>query len=152
VKTRNIAVLSFFLAVASFFGGRQAGKFLNVPQPPVVRFPVQRFEIMVVTAYDPWDKCVGKFAEKNKKDPILRKKWSGPGVASANKLLPLGTRLWIPTIDYRGRVDDNGGAMREDARQGIYHIDLRLQSHLKALRFGRHILVVFVSPKKRAQG
>lgn len=150
MKKRNIAVLSFFLAAASFFGGWQAGKFLNVPQPPVVRFPVQRFEIMVVTAYDPWDKCVGKWAKRNRNNSVLRKKWSMPGVASANKLLPLGTRLWIPGIGYHGKVDDTGGGMRQSAKQGTYHIDLRMKRHADAMRFGRRIMMVFVSPKKRA--
>ena len=94
--------------------------------------------LMKVTAYDPWDeKCVGKWAAQNRTNPALRKKWSKPGVASDNGLLPRGTRLWIPGFGYSD-VDDTGGDMRKSARkqEPVYHIDLRMASHEEALTWG----------------
>lgn len=49
-----------------------------------------------------------------------------PGIAADFKLLPPGTKIFIPG---RGTfvVDDTGGQMRIDAREkGIYHLDLRI--------------------------
>lgn len=57
------------------------------------------------------------------------------GVAAAPNLIPYRTRLSIPGVGIK-EVDDTGGAMRQAARKGIYHIDVRFLSHDEAKRFG----------------
>ena len=72
------------------------------------------------------------------------------GVAAAPKLLPYGTKLEIPGVVGVRVVDDTGGAMRQDARKGVYHIDLRFPgkegAHQEALKFGVKWLDVKILP------
>ena len=78
---------------------------------------------------------------------ICCKKWSGyaktsigddariyDGVAADPELLPYRTKLNIPGIGIK-EVDDTGGAMRQDAKEDIYHIDVRMPSHSEARKF-----------------
>lgn len=112
----------------------------------VVRMKVVR---MKCTAYCPCVTCCGKGARgitstgKDAKTPPF-------GVAADPKLLPYGTKLEIPGIGVR-EVDDTGGAMRKDARKGIYHIDLRFVAHQEALEFGIQWLDVKILPKQQAR-
>ena len=57
------------------------------------------------------------------------------GIAADPKLLPYKTKLNVPGIGVM-TVDDTGGAMRQDAKKGICHIDIRFASHEDALKFG----------------
>lgn len=57
------------------------------------------------------------------------------GVAAAPKLIPYRTKLLIPGVGVK-EVDDTGGAMRQAAKKGIYHIDVRFLDHAEARRFG----------------
>jgi len=88
---------------------------------------------MKVTGYCPCKKCCGKFADG--KTSIGRDAWKTYGIAADPKLLPYGTRLDIPGIGIR-IVDDTGGAMRQSAKKGIYHVDVRFHDHNKAKEFG----------------
>ena len=95
--------------------------------------PAPRIVNMKITAYCPCSKCCGKYADgitstgKNAHKTV--------GVAADPKLLPYGTRLNIPGIGILP-VDDTGGAMRQSAKRGIYHIDVRFPNHQEALNWG----------------
>lgn len=97
------------------------------------KLPSARVILMKVTAYCPCKKCCGDCT-----DGITstgRNAWKTLGVAADPKLLPYGTKLEIPGVGLR-TVDDAGGAMRQNAEKGIYHIDLRMHSHPEAKKFG----------------
>ena len=91
---------------------------------------------MKVTAYCLCKICCGKWAESE-----TRKTSTGDnakvydGVAADPKLLLYRTRLIIPGLGEK-EVDDTGGGMRQSAKQGVYHIDVRMPSHSEARRFG----------------
>lgn len=98
----------------------------------LVRAETARIVRMKVTAYCPCTKCCGQDAcglTSTGRDAYTL------GVAADPKLLPYGTKLEIPGIGIR-TVDDTGGAMRKDARRGIYHIDIRFRTHQEARNFG----------------
>lgn len=96
---------------------------------------------MLVTAYCPCEKCCGKFADGF--TSTGKNAWETDGVAADLKLLPKNTKLVIPGVGIRV-VDDTGGAMRQSAKKGIYHIDVRFHSHKEALQFGKQKLDVVV--------
>jgi len=123
-----------FLAVSSAIG--MAGE-----EHRVVR--------MKVTSYCCCEKCCGDNAIGYTSTGKLAK--GTQGVAADPKLLPYGTVLEIPGIG-KLPVDDTGGAMRQDAKKGIYHIDIRAADHETAKKFGVKWLEVKVLPKdsKRA--
>ncbi len=102
--------------------------------------------LMKLTAYCPCEKCCGDDA--NGKTSIGRDAWKTYGVAADPKLLPYGTRLDIPGIGIR-IVDDTGGAMRQSAKKGIWHIDIRFHTHKEADEFGvKEELVRILKAKK----
>ena len=88
---------------------------------------------MKVTAYCPCKICCGKFADG--KTSCGKDAWKTLGVAADPKLLQYSTKLVIPGIGVR-EVDDTGGAMRQSAKKGIWHIDVRFHDHNEALQFG----------------
>ena len=88
---------------------------------------------MKCTGYCPCTKCCGPQAcglTSTGKDA-----YKTLGVVADRKLLPPGTKLDIPGVGTR-LVDDTGGAMRQDAKKGICHIDIRFSTHQAALNFG----------------
>lgn len=93
----------------------------------------KRIITMKVTAYCPCAKCCGKYADGQ--TAIGRNAKTTLGVAADPKLLPYGTKLNIPGIGIR-EIDDTGGAMRQNAKKGICHIDVRFHNHETAKRFG----------------
>ena len=88
---------------------------------------------MKLTAYCPCKKCCGDYADG--KTSINRDAWKTLGAAADPKLLPYGTRLNIPGVGIR-IVDDTGGAMRQSAKEGIWHVDIRFHDHKDAEEFG----------------
>lgn len=97
---------------------------------------------MKVTAYCLCEICCGKWScPESTEGASIRKTSIGDnariydGVAADPKLLPYRTKLDIPGIGIK-EVDDTGGGMRQSARKGIYHIDVRMPSHSEARRFG----------------
>jgi len=94
----------------------------------------------LVTAYCPCAKCCGKYADGKTAtgtDAYTR------GAAVAPKLISYGSVLDIP--DYgRCVADDTGGAMRNAAKRGEYHIDVRFPTHKEALAWGRKRLTVTI--------
>ena len=97
--------------------------------------------LMKVTAYCPCEKCCGEYADG--KTSTNRNAWKTFGIAADPKIIPYGTVLLIPGVGER-IVDDTGGAMRQSARKGIYHIDVRFHDHQEAKKFGVQWLKVRV--------
>jgi len=58
-------------------------------------------------------------------------------------LFTAGTMLDVPGYGH-AMVDDVGGAMRQDAKKGIIHLDLRFSDHQVARRWGRKLLWIAV--------
>lgn len=97
---------------------------------------------MKVTAYCLCGVCCEKWASNGtRKTSIGDDARIYDGVAADPKLLPYRTRLEIPEIGIK-EVDDTGGGMRQDAKRGIYHIDVRMPSHSAARQWGARWLNV----------
>jgi 3D (Asp-Asp-Asp) domain-containing protein len=109
-----------------------------------VKAPVERIVRMKVTAYCPCDKCCGPNAIG--KTSTGHDAWKTFGIAADPRLLRYRTKLEIPGVGVR-EVDDTGGAMRQDAKKGICHIDLRMHSHQEARKFGVKWLEVKILPR-----
>lgn len=92
----------------------------------------------VVTAYCPCRECCGPNARgitSTGQDARLT------GCAVDPRHIPYGSRVRVPGIGWR-TADDTGSAMREHGEKGIIHVDIRMQSHEQALRFGvRHTTI-----------
>lgn len=100
---------------------------------------------MKVTAYCLCSECCGKWSGGNKTS-VGDKANVYDGVAADPKLLPYRTKLNIPSIGIK-EVDDTGGGMRQSAKQGIYHIDVRMSVHSEARKWGVKWLEVEVLDK-----
>ncbi len=92
-----------------------------------------------VTAYCPCTKCCGPVAVGL--TATGRDAWETLGVAVDFKSIPKNCTLEIPGV---GQLvaDDTGGAMRQDAKKGIYHIDVRFHSHEEAKKWGVQLLEI----------
>lgn len=89
---------------------------------------------VLCTGYCPCDVCCGEWA--NGTTSTLVDTAAQPrGIASDNDLVPVGTTLTIPGYG-EATVDDTGAAMRQSARAGLVHLDLRFPAHDEALRWG----------------
>jgi len=100
--------------------------------------PEKRTILMKVTAYCLCRKCCGKWAlipREKRKTAAGDNPFIFDGVAAAPKLLPYRTKLRIPGVGVK-EVDDTGGAMRKSAKGGVYHVDIRMESHKQALEWG----------------
>lgn len=125
-------------------GGETAAIVAEVPAPNVrlvekgVRMnPAQNEDVLYgvkVTAYCICSICCGKWAQYAKTSTGDDAKICD-GVAADPKLIAYRTKLEIPGIGIR-EVDDTGGGMRQSAKKGIYHIDVRMPSHQQALKWG----------------
>jgi len=103
-------------------------------KPPVYT-PIQpdpNIILVKATAYCPCEKCCGKWADGF---TTTGKNAYTPGVAADLNLVPIGTKLKIPGIGAL-TVDDTGRDMREAAKEGLHHIDVRFLTHQEALEFG----------------
>jgi 3D (Asp-Asp-Asp) domain-containing protein len=99
--------------------------------PPATQAKVRTIDA-VVTAYCPCRLCCGPRAQgitSTGQDARTS------GCAVDPRHISYGSRVRIPGIGWR-TADDTGSAMREDGEKGIIHIDVRMQSHEQALRFG----------------
>jgi 3D (Asp-Asp-Asp) domain-containing protein len=88
----------------------------------------------IVTSYCPCSICCEGWsgAGKTSRGRDARKT---RGVAVDPKAIPYGSMVTIPGYG-KFLADDTGGAMRQDWKKGIVHIDLRYHNHKEALRFG----------------
>lgn len=86
-----------------------------------------------ITAYCPGSCCCSSFSDGL--TAIGRDAYSTRGVAVDGKLIKLRSLVSIPGIGML-EADDTGGAMRQSAKKGIYHLDLRFPTHQEALEWG----------------
>jgi 3D (Asp-Asp-Asp) domain-containing protein len=96
---------------------------------------------VTVRAYCPCEDCCGPHA--NGRTAIGDNARICDGVAADFKIFPKRTQLRIPGIGVR-EVDDTGGALRQNAKRGIVHIDVRFPTHREALEWGVRKLDVTV--------
>ena len=87
-----------------------------------------------VTAYCPCRRCCGRFSDG--RTSTGRNAWREDGCGVDPQLIPYGTLIKIPGAGIR-KADDTGPAMRRSARRGIYHIDVRYESHWIARKWGK---------------
>lgn len=108
----------------------------NSKTSPQARKVLRNSIRMKVTAYCLCKICCGKWADlPNRITSTGDDARIYDGVAADPKLFPYRTRLEIPGIGVK-EVDDTGGGMRQSAKQGIYHIDVRMPSHSAARQWG----------------
>ncbi len=121
-------------------------KIADTPKSEAVKTETAKTVVkMKVTAYCLCGECCGKWSGGNKTS-VGDKATIYDGVAADPKLLPYRTKLNIPGIGIK-EVDDTGGGMRQSAKQGIYHIDVRMSSHSEARKWGVRYLEVEVLGK-----
>jgi 3D (Asp-Asp-Asp) domain-containing protein len=86
-----------------------------------------------LTAYTPDFRSCGVFSDglTSQMDNAYRL----DGVAACPDVLPYRSGVYIPGFGIK-EVDDTGGAMRQAAKKGYYHIDIRMKSNKEAENFG----------------
>ena len=123
-------------------------KFL--PKPVIAPASGMKWVRVKTTGYCPCIICCGFSSDG--KTAINRDVATFPyGIAVEPKLVPY--RLVIDVPGYgTAMVDDTGGAMRQSAKQGIVHFDLRFITHSEARRWGvRHLYVALPADIPAAQ-
>ena len=88
-----------------------------------------------VTAYDPSERCCGRWAEQGMTS-AGDDAWAMDGLAADPRAIPYRTKVWVKGAGWR-EVDDTGSAMRQAWSRGRYLVDLRMPSYEKALQWGR---------------
>lgn len=143
------------LAAGFIFGGAAVGvneryRFIetltfsevNLPKPVTPPPPGMRWAKVLTTGYCPCAICCAGSVDG--KTAINRDVRDYPyGYATDMSLLPARIRLDIPGYG-SAIVDDTGGAMRQAAKKGIIHIDLRFKDHQQARVWGRKNLWIAV--------
>jgi len=111
-------------------------KSLELPKPVTLPPPGMAWVKVLTTAYCPCFICCEKKVQDHK-TAINRDIRTFPhGIATDHKLIPPRINLMIPGYGY-AMVDDTGGAMRQHAKRGIVHLDLRYEDHIVARKWGR---------------
>ena len=105
--------------------------------PPRVRFVKVR---LLMTAYVP----------RRGKKTATGANANHPGFAADFHIFRPGTKISIPAQGiFNVSVDDTGGAMRQDAKKGIIHIDLRIPrsstAHHRAMKIGKQWIDAYVA-------
>lgn len=109
------------------------------PTPTPVAAPTTRKMRVLTTGYCP---CVRCCEDSDRRTAINRDIDEHPkGIAADPKVIRYRTMIDVPGYG-RAMVDDTGGAMRQSARKGIVHLDLRFRSHSAAKRWGEQWLWV----------
>lgn len=123
-------------------------KFL--PKPVIEPVTGMTWVRVKTTGYCPCVLCCGVFSDG--KTSINRDVTKFPyGIAVEPKLVPYRTVVDVPGYG-TAMVDDTGGAMRQSAKQGIVHFDLRFITHSEARRWGvRHLYVALPADMPAAQ-
>lgn len=118
-------------------------KSLELPRPVTDPPPGKAWVKALTTAYCPCVICCEKPVQ-DWRTAINRDVKANPyGIASAHTLVP--PRIWLDIPGYgHAMVDDTGGAMRQSAKKGIIHLDLRYEDHAVARRWGRRWMWIAV--------
>lgn len=100
-----------------------------------------------LTAYEPTSKSCGIYA--NGKTSIGQNAWNMDGVAVDPRVIPYGTKIWIPGVGFR-EADDTGSAMRQSwSHQRQVHIDIRMPYYYQAREWGvQHRTVYLFRPAR----
>lgn len=86
-----------------------------------------------VTAYTPDRISCGEFSDG--KTSKMDNAYLFDGVAASPNLIPYRSGVYIPGYGIK-EVDDTGGAMRQAASRGYYHIDVRVRTNREAKKWG----------------
>lgn len=145
-------LVGYGVGLASREVGQWTGWFHAARTPmPATPPPVgMRWVEVMTTAYCPCAICCGDSADGRTANNRDVKKFPH-GIATENRILPIGTHLFIPGYGEH-MVDDTGGAMRQSAKRGVVHLDLRFADHRVARSWGRQwhwILVPEALPAAR---
>lgn len=104
------------------------------PPPVTPPPPGTKWVEVKATGYCPCAICCGKDADG--RTAINRRVDRFPyGIAVEPKLIPYRSWLFVPGYG-QFMVDDTGGAMRQSAKQGVVHLDLRFKTHQQARKWG----------------
>lgn len=125
-------------------------KSLELPKPVTEPPPGMIWAKALTTGYCPCAICCEGHSDG--RTAINRKVTEHPnGIAVEPKLLPYRIHLQVPGYGY-AMVDDTGGAMRQSAKQGILHLDLRFADHQTARKWGRRWMWIAVPATAGAAG
>ena len=151
VKTQNLKTDAKVVKVAEKISKTpKLEKAAAAPTKTEVANPNVQVVKMKVTAYCLCGECCGQWSGGNRTS-IGDKANIYDGVAADPKTLPYRTKLNIPGVGIK-EVDDTGGGMRQSAKQGICHIDVRMSSHSEARKWGVRWLEVEVLGKLKTLG
>jgi 3D (Asp-Asp-Asp) domain-containing protein len=125
-------------------------KSLELPKPATPPPPGTIWAKALTTGYCPCVICCE--AQTDGRTAINRKVAEHPyGIAVEPKLLPYRIHLLVPGYGY-AMIDDTGGAMRQSAKRGILHLDLRYPDHAVARRWGRRWMWIAIPETAAAAG
>jgi 3D (Asp-Asp-Asp) domain-containing protein len=127
---------------------------------PVVEEPKGKWVTAIVTAYSPHARSCGKWSHLGKTSTGVKVRTPNPddayGIAADPKVIPYGTKVYVPGYyemlqnnktcipTEMTEVDDTGGGMRQSARRGIIHIDVRFRTEKAAKEWGKKKMDIFI--------
>lgn len=130
----KISFVLFFIFASSCESKKGDVVFLEGKQ-----YKLEKSVEAVVTAYCTCAICCEKFSDGITSIGADARVCNG--IAVDPRLIPYGYAVKINGIGFR-IADDTGGAMRKDGKNGIYHIDVRMESHSKARNWGKKTFLV----------
>lgn len=151
-------VVGFLIGVLTMWATSQAqvvrevlyGDAGALPKPVTAPPEGHAWVQVLTTGYCPCAICCGAFA-----DGITARGRSvrqhPHGIATDPGLVTPWLTLDVPGYG-RAKVDDTGGAMRQSAKQGVIHLDLRFTTHQEARRWGRRWLWIAMPAGAPASG
>lgn len=92
--------------------------------------------VVEATAYCPCEKCCGEYA--NGYTSTGTKCIQGRTIAVDPKVIPYGSKIYIPYLDKVFTAEDCGGAIKQNK------IDIYFDSHQDALKFGKRKLKIYI--------
>jgi 3D (Asp-Asp-Asp) domain-containing protein len=138
-RSTGLRLLALGLAIGALIGWSN-GKVIHIvnetelPRPVTPPPPGMAWARAMTTGYCPCWRCCGMQADGH--TSTRRDVRQHPyGIAVDSGLLPNHTSLLVPGYGL-AEADDTGGAMRQHAREGLLHIDLRFKTHDQAARWG----------------
>jgi 3D (Asp-Asp-Asp) domain-containing protein len=152
-RSTGLRLLALGLAVGALIGWAN-GTVVHViqekdlPRPVTQPPPGMAWARAMTTGYCPCWRCCGVGSDGH--TSTRRDVRDYPfGLAVDSGLMPYGTQVLVPGYGLAD-ADDTGGAMRQHARDGLLHIDLRFKTHAEAQRWGVRWLWIAVPDGIRA--